>query len=229
MAVSQFSTPILAKKSLTDQMLEIRFKKPINFEYVAGQFVQLLVPNEAGGETPRSYSLSSTPTDDYLEFGVKLYDHGLASQYLQKALIGDEVILKGPFGRFMNTTIDSIVGVATGAGLVPIMSILTDELRNKKNTAPLQVLFGVRAQNDLFWLDRLEDLQNEFSNFSYTVTLSQPEPTWEGIQGRVTEHLDTVNYAGHFFLCGSPEMVKDVRTQLLDNGVPAGNIHLEIF
>lgn len=229
MTVSRFSTPILAKKNLTDQMLEIRFARPADFVFEAGQFVQLLVPNENKGETPRSYSLSSTPTDSYFEFGVKLYDNGVASNYLEKADIGDEVILKGPFGRFINSTPEQIVGIGTGAGLVPIMSIITDELHNKKNQSPLHILFGVRSETDLFWVDRLENLQKQFSNFSYTITLSQPEKTWSGNNGRVTEYVTALNFKAHFFLCGSPEMVKEVRTQLLSNGVQQSGIHLEIF
>lgn len=225
MALQTFSSQIITKKLIADHFLEIRFAKPAGFEYQAGQFLQLLVPPAV---TPRSYSLSSTPADDYLEFGVKLYENGLASEYFQTLSVGDQVQLKGPFGRFVNTYPDPLVGIATGAGLVPIYGILRDEILNKKNQAPLHLIFGVRTEADLFWLDRLEELTAVAKNFSYTITLSQPSSAWSGRVGRVTEQLDILP-ATRYFICGNPEMVKDVRTQLLAAAVVPANIHLEIF
>ncbi len=225
MAIQTFSTQIIAKKLVADHFLEIQFAKPADFDYEAGQFLQLLVPPAA---TPRSYSLSSIPTDQYLEFGVKLYDQGLASEYLQTLNVGDQVELKGSFGRFVNIHPDPIVGVATGAGLVPIYGLLKHELQTKKNQVPLHLVFGVRSQADIFWLDRLEALSQAFSNFSFELTLSQPTPDWSGLTGRVTEHLKIIP-AARYFICGNPEMVKDARAQLLEQAVPVANIHLEIF
>lgn len=228
MALTRFSAPIIAKKMLNDQVLEVRFAKPTGFDYQAGQFLQLLVPGE-NGETPRSYSLASTPADDYLEFGIKLYSDGLASQYLAKAPVGSEVTLKGPFGRFVNTHTDPLVGIATGAGLVPIMGIVRDELLNKKNTGPIKVIFGVRHEADLFWREELQTLAATHPNFTYTTTLSQPTATWTGEHGRVTEQLTTADIQTRYFICGSPEMVKDVKTKLTGLGATASQLHFEIF
>lgn len=225
MAIETFSTQIIAKKLVADHFLEIQFAKPANFTYEAGQFLQLLVPPNA---TPRSYSLSSIPSDEYLEFGVKLYDQGLASQYFQTLAVGDTVELKGSFGRFVNTHPDPIVGIATGAGLVPIYGVLKHELQTKKNQVPMHLVFGVRSEADIFWLNRLEQLAQTFANFSFELTLSQPSPEWTGLTGRVTEHLKIIPTA-RYFICGNPEMVKDARAQLLEKTVQVANIHLEIF
>lgn len=225
MALQTFSTQIIAKKVIGEHMLELQFAKPADFLYEPGQFLQLLVPPSA---TPRSYSLSSTLSDDYLEFGIKLYDGGLASGYFKNLSVGDSVELRGPFGRFVNSETKPIVGIATGAGLVPIYGILHNELINKKNQAPMHLIFGVRTEADLFWLDRLELLASTNSNFTYLVTLSQPTEHWDKARGRVTEQLTLIPDA-HYFICGNPDMVKDMRAQLLEKTVPTNNIHLEIF
>lgn len=228
MVPARFSTPIIAKKMLNDYVLEVRFAKPPGFTYQAGQFLQLLVPGETT-ETPRSYSLSSTPTYDYLEFGIKLYETGLASQYIQTKQVGDEVALKGPFGRFVNTHTDPIVGIGTGVGLVPIMGIVRDELLNKQNGAPIHVIFGVRSEADLFWLEELQTLANSHANFTFSVTLSQPGEAWKKLRGRVTEHLTHTDSLTRYFICGNPEMVKDVKTKLTQLGAAASQVHFEIF
>ncbi|MBP7992170.1 MAG: oxidoreductase, partial [Candidatus Magasanikbacteria bacterium] len=59
-------------------------------------------------------------------------------------------------------------------------------------------------------------------------TLSQPSENWKKTRGRVSEHLTLLPEA-RYFICGNPEMVKDVRAQLLEKAVPVTNIHLEIF
>lgn len=228
MVPARFSTQIIAKKMLNAYVLEVRFAKPEGFTYQAGQFLQLLVPGE-NTETPRSYSLSSTPTDDYLEFGIKLYETGLTLPYITKTNIGEEVMLRGPFGRFINTYTDPIVGIATGVGLVPILGIARDELLNKKNTAPIKIIFGVRTEADLFWLEELQTLANNFANFTFEVTLSQPSETWTKLRGRVTEHLTHTDSLTRYFICGSPEMVKDVKTKLTGLGAAASQLHFEIF
>ena len=225
MVAQSFSSQIIAKNSLTAELLEIRFTKPLGLVYEAGQFLQLLVPPSA---TPRSYSLSSTPADDYLEFLVKLHVGGLASEYFKTLQVGDEVKLNGSFGRFINTQINPIVGIATGTGLVPVYGIFRDELVNKKNQVQMHLIFGVHSETDLFWVDRLEELAANFPQFTFTVAVSQPDENWLGSRGRVTNHLKFIPEA-QYFICGNPEMVKDVRTQLLTEAVPQANIHLEIF
>lgn len=228
MVPARLTAPIIAKKMLNDHVLEIRFAKPADFMFEAGQFLQLLVPGE-NTETPRSYSLSSTPNDDYLEFGIKLYENGVGSQYLNLAGIGDTVTLKGPFGRFVNKRIAPLVGIATGVGLVPIMGIVRDELLNKKSTAPINIIFGVRTEADLFWLDELQALANDHANFAFEVTLSQPSEAWTGLRGRVTDHLTHTDSLTRYFMCGSPDMVKNVKTKLTRLGAEVSQLHFEIF
>ena len=82
--------------------------------------------------------------------------------------------------------------------------------------------------NLLRFLDRLEQFAREFPCFTYTTTLSQPAETWTNTRGRVTEHLLTLPNA-RYFICGSPEMVKDVKTKLTELGATASQLHFEIF
>lgn len=232
MAVETHTLTVLSLETVADHLLQIRFSRPEGFMYQAGQFVQLLVPNlSPDGQpqtTPRSYSLSSTPADTWLEFGIKLHEGGLASTYFQTLAPGDTVQIKGPFGRFVNTGSDPLVGIATGAGLVPIFGLFANELINKKNQAAMHLIFGVRKETDIFWLDRLEQLAKDFSNFTFTLTLSQASPAWNQARGRVTEHLTLVPNA-RYFICGNPDMVKDARAELLAKEISSANIHLEIF
>lgn len=231
MEVQQYSAQIRAKKQLTKDVFECQFEKPLGFDYLAGQFVQFLIPQ---GESIKrlAYSLSSIPSDDFIEFCIKIHDDGVGCQYVLKMKENDTLNFQGPRGLFVhkeNTTSLSFIG--TGTGIAPLLALVRDELENKNNTSEMRLLFGVRSEEDLFWITRLEELHTKYSNFTYTVTLSQPTApeTWTGLRGRVTEHLQKYFESQKFYLCGSAAMIKDVREILIKNGVEAKGIHFEVF
>jgi ferredoxin-NADP reductase len=227
--MNEFQSNLIEKKYLTEDVLQIRLDKPQNFDFQAGQFIQIIAPN---GEKQvfRSYSISSTPEDNYLELCVKLYDTGIASKLFQISKLGDTISFRGPVGRFVvNTTDSDIYFIATGVGLAPIMGMIQDELESKNNKNKLHLIFGIRYEKDIFWADRLEELQKKYSNFSYSITVSRPEDSWTGNRGRVTEQLPTDASNLHAFLCGNADMVKTVREMLTTRGTNTQNIHFEIF
>jgi ferredoxin-NADP reductase len=61
---------LTSKKEIAVDVLQLRFEKPINFSFKAGQFVQFQIPTP-NSPALRSYSLSSTPSDSELELCIK--------------------------------------------------------------------------------------------------------------------------------------------------------------
>ena len=227
--MNRYKTTLLSKKNIAEHILELRLDKPKDFEFQAGQFIQIIAPS---GEKHvfRSYSISSTPEDKYLELCIKLYETGIASKLLKHARIGEEIVFRGPAGRFTFDSIESgIYCIATGVGIAPIMGILRDQLENKRIKQKLHLIFGVRHEKDVFWTDRLDELQRTHTNFTYSLTLSQPEASWTGLRGRVSEHLPENTSDLHIFLCGSADMVATVREMCVVRGTDTKNIHFEIF
>ncbi len=224
-------TTILRKKrTIARDLLELRFDKPDGLSFRAGQFIQCHVP-DGGSMVLRSYSLSSVPSDPYIELCVKLLPEGKASKLFAGMNLGDTLQFQGPQGRFINAGGNNpLVFVATGAGMAPVMSMLRDEVEEKKNNVPVSVLFGVRSEEDIFWVERLQRLADKYVNVRYVLTLSQPTETWKGLSGRVTAHMEkSILPEAEYFLCGSVDMVKDVRLILAAAGVEAKKIHFEIF
>ncbi len=231
MEIQTFITTLSEKKEIADNVLELRFEKPEGFEYQAGQFVQFFIPGEEKS-TPRSYSISSTPKDDYLEFCVKILEGGLASSHFSSMNVGDTLEMRGPRGRFiLNPEASSHMFLATGAGLAPIMGMLLEELKNNGSQKPVSLLFGVRSEKDVFWTERLDELKKVHENFSYTLCLSKPEDieSCNAVEGRVTGHLPESFDGVHVYLCGSGEMVMEVRKAAIERGADAKAIHFEIF
>lgn len=66
-----YSIQLLNKKMIAHDVMELKFSKPIDFMFLAGQFVEFQI--HYGKEvTICSYSIASIPNSNYLEFCVKL-------------------------------------------------------------------------------------------------------------------------------------------------------------
>ena len=227
--IAKFSTKLIEKRQLTSDVLDLRFEKPVDFDYQAGQFVQWLVPDH-DKTAKRSYSMCSQPNDNYLQFCIKILPDGVASQYANKLKEGDILEFQGPRGRFICDTEDKPLHfVATGVGIAPMLGMIRDEFGNKKTKQEIELIFGVRHDDDIFWQSELEAIRAEHPNFSYQITLSKPSESWSGLKGRVTDHTGQNPETKQHFICGSPEMVKEVRQILLDKKVDPSRIHFEIF
>lgn len=224
-----YTTSVTALTFLNTNTFEVHLAIPEGFQYVPGQFIQIIIP-ETNNKLTRSYSLASITTDGHLELCMKIVPGGTTETYFQHLKPGDTVTIRGPFGQFTHKEHTSVGYVATGVGLAPIMGLIRHDLYVKKQTEPIHVWFGVRSESDLFWLERLETMARDFPFFTYTLTLSQPTSTWSGQKGRVTDHLvKNIPPCEAWFLCGSASMVKEVRALLQEKSVPEALIHQEIF
>ena len=224
---------ILSKDNLTSDVICLSLAKPKKFTYTAGQFIQFYIADITNkkNEILRSYSIASSPNEKDLKFCIKLVSNGKTIQYFKKAKIGQSLKFSGPAGRFTNMgSLNPLYFVATGVGIAPIMSIIQNELIDKKTAQSIHLLFGVRKENDIFWIDILDNLKEKYKNFDYKLTLSQSSPKWSGAKGRVTDHLPKkIEKNDRYFICGNIAMIKDVSNFLETQGLPKTNIHFESF
>lgn len=221
-----YTIELIGKQNVAERIVILRFTKPTGFSFVPGQFVQVRVP-DGDALLLRSYSLSSTPVDPYLELCVKILSGGKASALLDSLQIGEQIEISEPRGFFVIQPEHAKrkIFIATGTGIAPIMSMIEGSHGSEGTTT---LLFGVRTEEDLFWTERFEKIKHNQSGFDSAVTLSQPSSGWTGKKGRVTEHLP-IELSAEYYICGNAEMVKDVRHLLLADGVNTKSIHLEIF
>jgi ferredoxin-NADP reductase len=222
-----YTTNVINKKLIANDIIELTVGRPSGFDFVAGQFVRIKIPQESG-ELLRSYSLSSIPSDKDLQFCIKVIEGGKGSVFLGSLDKGAALEISAPRGRFVCSVLsENNYFVATGAGIAPLISMIEDSV-SKHSDKKFELLFGVRDEKDVFWEKRLERLSKEYLNFSYRITLTQPGALWKGLAGRVSEHL-ILDPKGEYYLCGNAEMVKDIHTLLQKNNVNTKNVHFEIF
>lgn len=209
------------KEVIAPGVYELRFEKPNEMAFKAGQFVLFDVPlkdNPSDIQT-RAYSIASSPGESELIFVVKLKAGGRGSVWIEEILnVGMKARIQGPFGLFLLKEDEPAhVLVATGAGVAPFRSQLKWILEEKKDPRPVTLLFGVRDHADLFWEKEFSALAKNYSQFTFLPTLSGTDQEWQGLRGRVQAHLPSaLSPDGGVYICGAPEMVKDVKELCLN-------------
>lgn len=231
-----FKTRLCEKKQLTCDVVELIFEliEPTQIEFQAGQFMMLQVPVEGSFPQKRAYSIASAPFDsNKLRFCVKFVEGGCASTFLKNLKVGEEVTFQGPFGRFvvdMNKK-KNLLFIGTGTGIAPFYGILED-LFAKDFDQRIELYFGLRFEQDIFYKEVLDKFAEEHPNFSYTLTLSKPSENYTGLKGRVTDYVKAENYKPEnteLYLCGSGAMVTEIKQNFLKSGFEKTLIHEELF
>lgn len=227
MAMQLFTARVDAIRNLTHDVREIRLalREPDEITFKAGQFVSFEVANPKTGRTvSRPYSILSPPSQqDAVTLLLNLVPGGPGSTYLFSLQKGDEAKFKGPAGNFYlrNDPAKDLLFVATGTGIVPIWSMVHDQLE-RDHARSITLFWGLRSEKDLYYQDELAALDRKYANFTAITTLSRPEPGWTGAAGRVTrlidEHVRSVaNLA--VYLCGNSAMIADVMALINKKGL----------
>lgn len=238
MPTPSYLTTCTQNKKLCHDVWEVKLRMPEGqtFSFRAGQFVLFDVPliGNPHDIQPRAYSIGSPPRENTeLTFVLRYKERGRASLWVDEVLkAGDTVRIQGPLGAFVlnRETPKDYVFVGTGTGVAPFRSHLMDALEDRKDTRPMHLFFGVRHEEDLFWIEEFRRLEQQFPNFKAYVSLSRPTESWKGLRGRVTDILPTVitDFSRvNAYVCGNPDMVKTVKEWLLAKGVPKADIHQE--
>ncbi len=214
--------------------LFIETREPDTFQFQAGQFVMLHVP---GQEKPalRAYSIAS---DDRNERGFRLVfkavENGLATKFVWGLKGGEVLTFTGPFGRvlFKEPPTEQIIFLNTGSGISQHFSYLASKADQYPNVR-FRLLFGLRADEDVYYRPELDEMVQKLKNFKYDYVLSQPSVQWTGKTGYVQNHMEEYDYVKiptTFYLCGNGQMIKEAKKLLLeDRGIDKSLVLSESF
>jgi len=215
------------------QYLHIELVEPHRLEFKAGQYISLDVDGER-----RSYSIASAPAMNHaIELCIDVSPGGKGSEYLKGLRPGDEVSFMGPLGQFVvpegsEVKEKKLLFVATGSGITPIRSMLLGLLEEKQDKRSMQLHWGLRHVEDMFWEEDFRRFHKFFDNFHFHLTLSKPPENWPLCDGYVIECIKTEVELGPdwgVYLCGNKHMIEEASKLVQEMGVPKEQIHFEKF
>jgi len=211
-----------------DETLVLKLKLPPStmFQYLAGQYIQLIINGER-----RSYSIANI-SDTYtgVELHIKKVENGLFSNYLfGEAKVGQLLRMEGPLGSFfVRDTLLPIIFLAGGTGFAPVKAMV-EQLIAANSQRNIYVYWGVNFRDGLYsdipdkWIE--QGVINK-----YTPVLSGEE--WEGKKGLVHEIvLKDFEDLGAYevYACGSSAMIDVARSDFISKGLLGKNFHSDAF
>jgi ferredoxin-NADP reductase/MOSC domain-containing protein YiiM len=205
----------------------------------AGQFVVLRLPVDAG-KPPilRSYSLSDMPAGDHLRISVKREVNGVGSAFLStRTREGDVLEVSAPRGVFALLPGDGpVVLLSAGVGATPVLSML-HALAAEPSQRQVWWIHGARDRADHAFEEESRSLLKQLPAGRAYIVYSKPAATDRiEVDFNASGHVDVplleklqVPPASDFYLCGPPPFLQSMREGLQAWGVPAQNVHMEIF
>lgn len=244
MAKSFYKLRVSDVQQETPQCVAITFDVPASlkdeFAFNAGQHLTLRTQIN-GDEVRRSYSICCAPTDNQLQVAVKQVPEGVFSSFANQELeVGDEIEVMPPTGRFY-TPLEAenekrYLMIAAGSGITPIISLIKTTLIEEPHSS-IVLLYGNKTRADIIFKEELAALKNQYvDRLLVTYLFSQEELEASLLQGRLngerlTRLLDTTlpGDIDDAFICGPEEMMLDLRETLLNRGLEAKQVHVELF
>ncbi|MHA2295417.1 MAG: ferredoxin--NADP reductase [Candidatus Hodarchaeales archaeon] len=210
----------------------LRLLLPDPFDWDLGQFI--LVSAEIRGITvKRAYSISSSPTRDYLEITVRQTDTPTMSKFLNERVEGDELVIRGPYGRFTWTeNISSeVFCIGAGSGITPFRAFF-EYFIDKQLENQIKLLYSCSYGDNVIFESQLRELVREIKNCEYELTITRDPRNLKPVRrGRINKEYLVEEKKGYeearFYLCGSPNFVKAMIDYLVDHEIPRERIKRE--
>lgn len=223
-----------------ERLFSFRTSRDPGFRFRNGHFVMVGLEIE-GKPLLRAYSIASANHEEHLEFfSIKVPDGALTSR-LQNLQAGDRVFLsQKPVGTLVVDDLrdgERLYLFATGTGLAPYLSIIKDP-DTYERFEQVVLVHGVRHVSDLAYMNFIHeelpanpwlgDLVREQLLYYPTVTrepfLNTGRITTLVDNGKMVRDLDLPDLdpqRDRAMLCGSPDMLRDMRHLLDDRGFSA--------
>jgi sulfhydrogenase subunit gamma (sulfur reductase) len=216
---------IVRVRALTpaEKLYEIAFPDGESLGHEPGQFVEISI--FGAGEAP--ISLASSPTRRG-SFDIVIRNVGKVTAALHRLQAGDEVGVRGPFGK--GFPIQTLVGndlliVAGGIGIVPLRSLIHYVLDNRREFGKVMIMLGCKTPQSILFGDEIATWSQRL-DITFSCTVDRADPDWKGNVGVIASLIPGVTLSKHTYavVVGPPVMYRYVITELLIKKIPAQHI-----
>jgi len=222
---------------LSSDILCLRLTIQNNFEYRAGQFINLWKDKTLG----RSYSLASVSTlDDDIELHIRRIKNGEMSNWLHDNVRpGDKLDIQTATGNcfyIADKPEQKIILAGTGTGLAPLIGIARDALQ-QQHQGEIHLLHGAIKTDGLYQHQKLLRMAEQYEKFYYHANVLQRDDKEiadnvihyeHPLEQHITEIMQqSKDYKA--YLCGDADTVNKLKKTLFISGISMNNIYSDPF
>ncbi|MDQ6978063.1 MAG: FAD-binding oxidoreductase [Ghiorsea sp.] len=229
---ASYTTMVIDKTWLNDDVLRLCLARPEPLQYKAGQFINLTQPET---KLTRSYSLASLPCENFMELHIKRLPNGKMSNWLCDELQhGENIKISGPSGAcyYQQEKPDQdIILAGVGTGLAPLFGILRDALESN-HQGQIHLFHAGLNQEGLYYQDEIQEIVESVTNLTYIPCVLQGKAPTNGKQGAIDQiMIETLgDCAGkRAYLCGDDTVVQTMKETLLQYGLSENDILADAF
>ena len=209
--------------SRTHNVKSFRVTKPVNFHFTPGQATDLSLNEEGWKDSKHPFTFTSLPTDDYLEFTIKIYTYAAGLTYkLDKIERGATFEISDAWGAIEYKGEGTFI--AGGAGITPFIAIFRN-LNKQHNTGNNVLMFSNKTEDDIILKDEFENMLGR--NFINIIT-SQPDTAY------YNKHIDKIflekeinDFNQQFYVCGPDAFTESILNALKELGADAETLVFE--
>lgn len=219
-----FIVPVLSIKNLTHDVFEIRTEKPAGYLFEPGQATEVAINRDACREMSRPFTFTSVPSDNFLEFIIKVYpQHNGMTRQLTTLNNHETLIIGEPWGAISYK--GTGLFIAGGAGITPFISIFRQLAREKKLSGN-KLIFANKTHLDIILENELNTLLP--NDIMHILSNDVRKGYVHGFVNAKMIEENRPDRTSKIYLCGPPPMMDAVMLILKEIGVNQDSITVEI-
>ena len=188
--------------------------------------------------------IATTPFLPRPQVGFQDLPTGIGSSYIFSLKPGDQVMMSGPYGDFHPnfTSGKEMIWIGGGAGMAPLRAQIMHMTKTlQTRDREMHFFYGARALGEAFFLEDFWELEKEFPNFHFHLSLDRQDPKADaaGVKyytGFAVNCIRDTYLKDHeapedceYYLCGPPMLIKTVTDYLDSLGVDKDAIMYDNF
>ncbi len=219
----EHTVKILQINQITHDVKEFITDKPQGYTFEPGQATVVAINKEGYEGQKRPFTFTSLNDDENLGFTIKIYSdaHGVTDA-MDDLREGDELIINNPWGAIRYKGPGYFI--AGGAGITPFIAILR-QLKKDNQVDGNMLFFSNKTTRDVILEDELRDILGDNALFTLT---REDKPGY--LNGRIDEAFlrkHVRDFSKPFYVCGTPEMTREINQVLEKMGAPSDSIIFE--
>jgi ferredoxin-NADP reductase len=235
----RYPSELLDRQTIAGEIILLRFRKPRDFNFSAGQFCYMTTPDlgyhdQEGLRKP--FSIATSPLESDLIFVVRATESAF-KRTLREMRIGVPVALDTPLGLFTLPKSGTVplVFLAGGLGVSPFRSMMHYSAEAGTGHR-IALLYSSRVPEETVFLDDFRNIAKKDTRMTVAVTITRPEQSgekWTGLTGRLSAEMvkgQCPDWAeAIYYVSGPPAMVDGIRNVLLGMGIEQQRVRREVW